>query len=212
MILFTDTFNPKYQDRTNGTKNQTSHDTFGWYSTPKYQVSSIEMVVLDTFGPKYRERHFDTFSRYLLDAWPFFLFAVLSDGNAGSIPAWDIYFRWPYAVWTVRYRTVRYSTCIGTVRYGTVPYRLTSIMWSLNYCQGYQFAGLFMNTFANSLQNRCSWTVFAKVGDWLAFANSLANCSYTVHEQCLPKSVTDWLFANSFENSSSVFKTVIAKS
>ncbi len=112
MILFPDTFTPKYQDRTNVTKNQTSHDPFGWYSTPKYQDSIIEMVVFDSFGPKYWERHFDTFYWNSRDAWTFLLFTVLSDGNAGSIPACDIYFRWPYAVWTVRY---------GTVRYGTVP-------------------------------------------------------------------------------------------
>ena len=110
MILFPDTFPPKYQDRTNVTKNQTSHDTFGWYSTPKYQDSSIEMVVFDTFGPKYRERHFDTFYWNSRDAWTFLLFIVLSDGNAGSIPAWDIYFRWPYAIWKIPYRTVRYRT------------------------------------------------------------------------------------------------------
>jgi hypothetical protein len=105
-------------------KTQTSHDTFAWHMTSKYQDSSIEMVVLDRFGPKCRERHFDTFSTLFLDTRgtrDLSLFTVLSDGNGGSIPAWGIYFRWPYDVWTVRYGTVRYGTCIGTVRYGTVP-------------------------------------------------------------------------------------------
>ncbi len=45
-----------------------------------------------------------------------------------------------------------------------------------------QFWKQFMN---------CSWTMFAKAGDWLAFANSFENSSWTVHEQCLPKLVTD---------------------
>ena len=67
------------------------------------------MVVLDTFGPKCRDRHFDTFSRHSRDASPCFMFAVLSDGNAGSIPAWDIYY---------------YISVDRTLfeRYGTVPY------------------------------------------------------------------------------------------
>ncbi len=127
-----DTLPQSIRIRTNVTKNQTSHDNFAWHSTPKYPDSSIEMVFLDRFGPKCRERHFDTFSTLFLDTRgtrDLFLFTVLSDGNAGSIPAWDIYFRWPYVVWTIRYRTVRYGTGIGTVRYGTVRYRLTSIMW-----------------------------------------------------------------------------------
>jgi hypothetical protein len=107
--------------RTNVTKNQTSHDTFVWHSTPKYKDSSIEMIVLDRFGPKCWERHlFDIFSRHSRDALPCFLFTLLSDGNACSIPAWDIYIRWPYVVWTVRYR-IPYGKVQVSVRYGTVP-------------------------------------------------------------------------------------------
>ncbi len=37
------------------------------------------------------------------------MFSVLSDDDVGSILACDIYFHWPYDVWTVRYYTVRYG-------------------------------------------------------------------------------------------------------
>ena len=55
---------------------------------------------------------------------------VLSDDVSGSIPTCDMYFRWPYAVSTVRYCTVRFAALsnTGSVRYGTLQY--ASVMWS----------------------------------------------------------------------------------
>jgi hypothetical protein len=96
------------------------HGTFAPQIAKKRQNKSVGMVDSSTFVQRWWSRPSHHFFQHFVRTG---FVSVLGDGDAGSIPVYNICIRWPYAfytVWMARYATVRYVT----LRYVAVRYAM----------------------------------------------------------------------------------------